>query len=399
MRVGINLLNLSRERGGQFQFALTFAQSLMKAYTGVEYVIFCESHDFAASDFPDTAETTLCFVENVDRCLYSLRASLRLLHILGVRVDIPFMRGKYEALRRAELDLVVQPDRGAGAFLAGVPYIYHLPDLLHRDNNMPHTVGWWMQELRLRASARGALSVMVDSQHLKERVTRLWRIPSNCLEVLPYRPPRCLRSACFDGSLAQTRQEYGLPERYIFYPSNPSPVKNHEGLLRALRLLREGGLLVSLILVGSRARDFARVMAHADRSGLAGQVRYLGYVPDQDMPSLYRLATALVFPTFLGPTALPVVEAFALGCPVICSNIPDYPTQVGDAGLLVDPHQPSEIAEAIRKLWTDQKLRDVLIQRGLERSAMLDSRDYGEEIAGIIHRAWDRAGLGIRERR
>lgn len=397
MRIGISLFNLHRSMAGLYQFALTFAQALMNHWNSAQYVIFYDSSDFSLSDFPNSGQTTFRFVENVDRRLYRLRGLLRLAAILGCRwVDIPFMRGKYDALRRANLDLLVQPAPGAGAFFSGVPYISQLFDLAYRDAPENFTAtGRWLLERRDVAMVRGALAVIVDSQHLKERLAHLCGVPGDRIEVLSFRAPGYVHTAPDQDQLLQVRQKYGLPERYIFCPSRLSVHKNHLGLLKAIRSLKETeSLIVPLVLVGPKGEMFDAIMDFVRRNDLEGQVHYLGYVPDEDMASFYNLATALVFPTFLGPTCIPVVEAFALGCPVICSDLPGYRQQIADAGLLVDPHQPSGIARAIHRLWTDQELRDVLRQRGLECSAMLHDRDYGEEIAEIIRRALDGASLG-----
>jgi glycosyltransferase involved in cell wall biosynthesis len=113
-------------------------------------------------------------------------------------------------------------------------------------------------------------------------------------------------------------------------------------------------------------------------------VRFLGYVPDEDMAALYKAAGALVFPTFLGPTAIPILEAFAAGCPVICSNVEGLDEQVGDAGILVDPSRPESIADAIRSVFTDASLRESLTTKSHARSQVLAGGDYGARVSAVV---------------
>ena len=88
-------------------------------------------------------------------------------------------------------------------------------------------------------------------------------------------------------------------------------------------------------------------MSTASDLGLESQIRYGGYVPDEDMSGLYAGAVALTMPTFFGPTNIPVLEAWAYGCPVLTSDIRGIREQVGDAGVLVDPRSIESIADGI----------------------------------------------------
>ena len=88
------------------------------------------------------------------------------------------------------------------------------------------------------------------------------------------------------------------------------------------------------------------------------------------MPEFYRRARAMVMPTFFGPTNIPPLEAFALGCPVAVSNIYGIPEQVGDAALLFDPNSVEEIADCIERLWQDDALCASLISKGHARTEL-----------------------------
>jgi glycosyltransferase involved in cell wall biosynthesis len=109
-----------------------------------------------------------------------------------------------------------------------------------------------------------------------------------------------------------------------------------------------------------------------------------GYISDDEIVHLYRNATALVMPTAFGPTNLPYLEAWAYSCPVITSDIRGIQEQVGDAGILVNPLDPSSIAEGVARLIKSKGLRERLIQRGKHRIQAWTPQDFTDQLGKII---------------
>jgi glycosyltransferase involved in cell wall biosynthesis len=126
------------------------------------------------------------------------------------------------------------------------------------------------------------------------------------------------------------------------------------------------------------------MLQRAEELNLSTQVHFLGFVPREDLLSLYHNAFALTYLTFFGPENLPPLEAFALGCPVIASNVSGAQEQLGNAALLVDPKDPNQIALAIKSLHEDISLRYTLIQRGLERAHRWTGKDYVKGVFSIL---------------
>lgn len=145
---------------------------------------------------------------------------------------------------------------------------------------------------------------------------------------------------------------------------------------------------IHLILVGSKQNNFENVMKTIKELKLENRVKYLGYVPEEDMPYLYKLATALVMPTLFESVSMPIWEAFYLGVPVVSSNVCALPEQVGDAGLLFDPNNPIDMAEKIYMIWTDKELRKKLVKKGEERVKNLTIENYAKQweqlISGVL---------------
>jgi glycosyltransferase involved in cell wall biosynthesis len=175
----------------------------------------------------------------------------------------------------------------------------------------------------------------------------------------------------------------GLEPGYLFFPAHTWPHKNHRAAIEALRVLRERhGMRPRLACSGNPRQAQAALGAQIAEAGLTGQVRFLGYCPAEDMPALYRGAAALVFPSLFEGFGMPVLEAMASGCPVVCGNRTSLPEVAGDAALLVEPEDPEALAEAIRRVLTDTALRADLRARGLAQAGRF---------------SWDRHFRGICE--
>jgi glycosyltransferase involved in cell wall biosynthesis len=109
---------------------------------------------------------------------------------------------------------------------------------------------------------------------------------------------------------------------------------------------------------------FPVIERRVEELGLQDQVKWLGFVSTDDLQALYRLARAVVIPTRFEAASGPLWDAFAAGTPAACSRVTSLPAQAGDAALLFDQEIPGDIAQAVRRLWTDEDLRSLLIERG-----------------------------------
>lgn len=158
---------------------------------------------------------------------------------------------------------------------------------------------------------------------------------------------------------------YGLPFPYLLCVSNR---KKHKNELRLVEAFAKARLDPGMCLVFTGDPE-ANVLRCIERHKLSQRIVFLRTVPESKLPSLYRGATAMVFPSLYEGFALPVLEAIACGTPVLTSNVTAMPETAGGAALLVNPTSPEEIACAIESIVTDSSLREQLIQRGLERAA------------------------------
>jgi len=273
-------------------------------------------------------------------------------------------------------------------------------DLQHRlqpDFPEVSTNGVWEErEYRFRNGARYATLLLADSEVGKEDILHFYGpygVTPDKVKVLPFLPACYLAMDVSESERQRVRTLYHLPERYLFYPAQFWPHKNHVGIVQALGLLkRERRLKVSVVFCGSHSEEiregtFRKVMSLSSQLGVEKQIHYLGYVPDEDMSGIYAEAVALVMPTFFGPTNIPILEAWAFGCPVLTSDIRGVREQVQDAGVLVDPRSVEAIADGIYQLWTDENLACSLADLGRQRLASYTPDDYRRRLVAILQEA------------
>lgn len=169
--------------------------------------------------------------------------------------------------------------------------------------------------------------------------------------------------------LSEIKRKYDLPQSFIFYPANSWPHKNHLGLLRAVRQLKaRGRLTFKLVLSGVLYPEHQNLLEEISNLGLSDDVIHIGYVQHADIPLIYSLALALVFPSFFEGFGAPVMEAMGCGCPVLCSDVTSLPEIAGGAALLVDPNDEDLLAMNIEVITADTAARERLIELGLKRA-------------------------------
>jgi alpha-1,3-rhamnosyl/mannosyltransferase len=189
---------------------------------------------------------------------------------------------------------------------------------------------------------------------------------------------------CARDEVERVRALYALPVSYLLYMGSNKPHKNLPALIEAYSHVRKAPLLV---LAGEEDPRYVEVRRLVETMGLTARVRFLGSVPEQDLPALYSGALMLVFPSRCEGFGFPPLEAMACGLPVACSDIPSLRETAGDAALLFDPEKPDSIAGAIERLLDDGSLRTDLCGRGLRRAAELSWDRAAQQTLEIYHRA------------
>jgi glycosyltransferase involved in cell wall biosynthesis len=182
-----------------------------------------------------------------------------------------------------------------------------------------------------------------------------------------------------------TLERFGLSQRdFLLYVGGSDWRKNVEGMLGGLALARARGLDLDLVWAGHLgAGHVAAIEEEARRFGVAGSLRRLGYVRDEELSVLYRAARAHLFVSRYEGFGLTVVEAMAAGCPVITTRDGALAEVAGDAALTVEPDDHPAIADAIVRVCRDRELRAELVRRGRERAPVFSREAQAREMVRI----------------
>lgn len=212
-------------------------------------------------------------------------------------------------------------------------------------------------------SLKSADSIIAMSEATKQSIIEKFGINENKINVIyegvsksfrPYQPEE----------VKSILNQYGLNKPYLLSVGTLEPRKNYPLLLRAFKGLKTD---CNLVIIGKPGWKFEKIFASINDLKLGNRVKILGYVKDEDLPYLYNGAEIFVFPSIYEGFGLPVLEALACGTPVICSNSSSLPEVGGDAVIYFNPNSADELVTKVNQLLTDNELKKLLIQKGLNR--------------------------------
>jgi glycosyltransferase involved in cell wall biosynthesis len=287
-------------------------------------------------------------------------------------------------LRRQKVDLFHEPHYVLPPFVP-CRSVVTIHDCIHLrfPQYLPNKLAHAYARTFLWTATHQADRIITVSEASKRDILQYFRIPPEKIEVIYngiddryWTPPT-------PEEMDRVRERYQLNDPFVLYAGNIKPHKNLERLIDAFYQLRgEGFEHLKLLIIGDEISKYATLRRAVHRHKLHKHVRFFGFVPDQTLAALYRLAAVFVFPSLYEGFGLPPLEAMASGTPVVTSNVSSMPEVTGDAALLIDPYDAAAIAGGIRMVLTDATLREVLRGRGLARA-----RDF----------SWARAAQRVRE--
>jgi glycosyltransferase involved in cell wall biosynthesis len=299
---------------------------------------------------------------------------------------VPISDGFFEGLGCDVIHFPMQEE----FVLCALPTIYNPHDLQHLHFPQffsPEYIAW--RETIYPAGCHFAHTVVVGSQWIKDDIIRQYRINPEKIQVVPEGPPTQIYTTSSEADIARVRLKYQLKQPFAFYPAFTWPHKNHIRLLESLAFLRDSrGMTIRLVCTGSQGRDsWQRIARRIAELGLGSQVQFLGYVEEEDLAAIYRLAQFLVMPSLFEACSLPIFEAWWVGLPVVCSNATALPDQVLDAAIMFDPYSIEAIADAIARVATYPETRKTLRDRGFERVQEFNWRRTAKAYRAVYRRA------------
>jgi glycosyltransferase involved in cell wall biosynthesis len=332
----------------------TYIRNLLRHLSRIdhatEYVLLCQKQDC------DVAAT---LGENFRSVMEPAPA-----YSLQEQVRIPM------ALRRERADLFHAPHYVLPP-LTPCRSVVTIHDCIHLrfPQYLPSRISYAYARGALWAATRQADRVLTVSEASKSDILRYFRIPEQKIDVIPNAIDERFNEPPSAEQIERVKERYQLNDPFVLYAGNIKPHKNLERLIEAFHVFRRPGFEdVRLLIIGDEISKYATLRRAVHRLKLHKHVRFFGFVPDQTLAVLYRLAAVFVFPSLYEGFGLPPLEAMASGAPVITSNVSSLPEVVGDAAVLVDPYDPESIADAMRRVLSDEALRVDLRERGFVRA-------------------------------
>ncbi|HXW01627.1 MAG TPA: glycosyltransferase family 1 protein, partial [Anaerolineae bacterium] len=216
--------------------------------------------------------------------------------------------------------------------------VYTLHDLIflrYPEYHLPYNR--WYLTLTMPRYLRAADVIVTPSLWTKRDALHYYGLPESKIKVIYEAPAPTFQPDTDPARLAQIRQKYHLPEKFILHVGTIEPRKNLSRLLEAFQPLLADWPDLKLVLIGKKGWLDQPFLQRLQELGLEEVVIFPGYVDEADLPACYQLATVFVFPSLYEGFGLGPLEAMACGTPVVSSNSSSLPEVVGEAGLLIDP--------------------------------------------------------------
>ncbi len=252
--------------------------------------------------------------------------------------------------------------------LRNIPSVFTLHDLIFEKFPQYHKpLNLFFLTRTVPLFVRRAHAVITISQASKQDLIKRYRVPEEKVHVIYEAPAPHFRPVPSE-RVEAARRTYGLPERYLLTVGTLEPRKNLVLLLKAFEKVYPTGLVDGLVIVGQKGwlyQDFFRTL---ENSPLRHKVVLTGFVPDEDLPAVYAGAQVFVFPSFYEGFGLPLLEAMAVGVPVVASSAPPLPEIGGEAALYASPERLEEFVARILACLRDPALQEEMRERGWQRA-------------------------------
>lgn len=267
-------------------------------------------------------------------------------------------------------DCITSVGRGSESVATGVTLYDLIPLVLeHAYMQDLHVRNWYFQKLQWLKNANLWLAI---SEHTRQDAIERLGLPEHRVTNISagcnpdFQPVELTAD-----TERRVRERYGLTRRFLLYTGGIDPRKNIEGMIAAFAMLPRSlrGDYQLVVVCSVQEHDRRRLTELARCRGLRGSdVIFTGFVPDDDLITLYNLCALFVFPSLYEGFGLPPLEAMSCGAPVIASNTSSLPEVVGWEKALFDPKEPEAISEKIREALTDDVFRRSLRKHGLEQA-------------------------------
>jgi glycosyltransferase involved in cell wall biosynthesis len=233
---------------------------------------------------------------------------------------------------------------------------------------LPNRAAYAYARASMWAAARRSDRILTVSEASKRDILHFFNVQPEKIVVVYNAIDEHFSATPSEEQVARIRERYQLDHKFVLYVGNIKPHKNLVRLIEAFSQLRRTHDDLKLLIIGDEISKLPALRRAVHRNKLHKFVRFLGYLKDDTLTVLYRLASVFVFPSLYEGFGLPPLEAMASGTPVVTSNVSSLPEVTGDAAVLVDPYDIDSIGDGMRRILDDPRLAEELRAKGLKRA-------------------------------
>jgi glycosyltransferase involved in cell wall biosynthesis len=353
MRVGFNVHTTDTNISGVEYYSLGLLNALVQADPTNQFVVFTNK--------PELVKKHVIAIDNL--VIVNMPFKTRIQRIVWEHLQLPKM------LQKQKIDILHCPHYICPVFDSVVPYVVTIHDTIALDHPCwCKTSNAIYYNIFMRLGLKHVSKIIAVSNLASENIVGSFKGIDQKITVIYSGVDsvfRCTPNPCLQ---RQIRIKYNLPEKFILFVGNIEPKKNIAVLLQAYKILQNKGIPHKLVLVGKRT--WKSIDVFRDICGNFGpdDVILAGYVDRNELPFIYKMASAFVFISLEEGFGFPALEAMASSTPVVASATGILKEIAKDAFCVADPQNPRQIAEAICLVLNDQQLRQSLIQKGLQES-------------------------------
>ncbi|MBN2304316.1 MAG: glycosyltransferase family 4 protein [Anaerolineae bacterium] len=267
--------------------------------------------------------------------------------------------------------------------LRGVPTVLTVHDLIYKLFPQHHKrLNYWYLNAAMPLFVKRADAIIVVSQATKNDLMRHYGTPDHKITVV-HEAAAPHFQVVPDDEVARVRAKYHLPERFLLAVGTIEPRKNLARLAESLAQLRRDDPALGLVVVGAKGWLYEEFFQRIEELGLQNHVLLPGYVPDDDLPAVFRAATVYVMASMYEGAGLPVLEAMACGAPVVSSRESSMPELGADVARYFNPYDIDHMTGVIKLVLDDEPLRAEMAAAGPERAARFSWQRAARETLGV----------------
>lgn len=359
MRIAIDYTAAIRQGAGIGNYVRNLVDAMLAQDTTNQYTLLTSGRPTAERPFPNA--------DNVRG--RSIIIPDRYLNILWYRWRLPlsatYFTGQVDIYHGP--DFVLPPING---HVRKVVTVHDLAFLEHPEYAVPELAAYLNKVVPEAVAAADVVAAVSSAtvQTLEEH----FKTPREKITIIPNGIRSSFRRITDPILLAATRNKFGLKQPLVLGVGTLEPRKNHLGLIKAFHKAQSAAEKARrpamLALAGGPGWLYDETQQLVAKLKIEKKVRFLGRVSELELITLYSMADVFAFPSFFEGFGVPPLEAMACGVPVITSNTSSLPEVVGDAAVLIDPHNTDELAQAILRVLENETLREELRQKGYLRA-------------------------------